>query len=147
MKKILFFVCLLLPYLCFSQSFDLKHYSDYSQNFNGWATAEYIDSLEKDDLKYSKAYLEFMTCEFEDKELKIVNKVTKQNTWLLQKAMDEWEYKEGEVYVAACASSADAEEGILFFIIVNAKKTFDWVAFYFSEADLGKLDNLFSEDQ
>jgi len=59
--------------------------------------------------------------------------------------MDEWEYKEGEVYVAACASSEDADEGILFFIIVNEKKDFDWVAFYFSEDDLEKLDDLFSE--
>ena len=146
MKKIIVLVFLFLPYLCFSQGFDLKHYYDYSQNFDGWACAEYIDTLDEDELKYSKVYLEYMVCEFEKKEFTILNKITKQNTWLLQKAMNEWEYKEGEIYIVACTSSANAEEGILFFLIINEQKTFDWIALYFSESDLEKFDNPFSED-
>ena len=119
-RKFLFvFIFFVLSISCFSQNSDLKYYSGIEKDYDGWALAEYVDKLEDDDIIFLNAYIEAFKALFTKINVEVLEKVSKKNLWLFQQALDEWDYKSGEIYAVFCSESYDEDEGILFLAIVN----------------------------
>lgn len=118
---------------CFAQNGDMKHYSDSSMNFDGWAGAEYIGNIDELDEEMSaEAFCEVMEDMFSG-YLEQVTKLSKNTTWLFLQAMEEWEYKPHELYLVFCADDEYSEEGILIWAVVNDENDFLWCAFMIDE--------------
>ena len=125
-----------------AQNADGKHYSDYSRGFNGWAVAMFIEDLGNDVWGEEDEFIEYVSLKLADK-LKPGSKLTKNNDWLMKKALNEWDYKPGEFYAVMCADSKYATEGILIFVVIKQKGDFAWVAFFVDENDLDDFDSFF----
>lgn len=125
---------------CFVQNEDMKHYSDPSMNFDGWAVAEYIGNIDELDESISvESFCELME-DMLSGYLEQVTKLSKNTTWLFRQAMEEWEYEPHEVYFVGCSDSKYSEEGILICVVLNEKKDFLWRAFIVDEnTDWDKL--------
>ncbi len=135
LKKYLFSFLLVLFFSagCFAQNEDMKHYSDPSMNFDGWAGAEYIGNIDELDESISvESFCEFME-DMLSGYLEQVTKLSKNTTWLFLQAMEEWEYKPREVYLVFCAGDEYSEEGILIWAVVNDENDFLWCAFMIDE--------------
>ena len=147
MKKkicILFVFIFIFSIQVFAQNTDLKYYSDYNNDFSGYAVAVYYGNI--NELETPASEQEFMDLIIEkcsDKMTRIL-KLTKKNNWLYKQALNEWDYEKGEVYAVICAESKYAQEGILFFVIVKGKNDFLWTA-YSINTDMD-FDELFSEE-
>ncbi len=136
---LIFFITLKL----FAQNEDLKFYSDYSKGFKGYATSIFIDDLkdDEDDIE-PQFYFDFFIEQIEEK-LPSSKKITKQNTWLINQAMNEWDYAKDEIYCFFCADSEYATKFLMVFLIVKGKENFTWKAFEVT-TDFD-FDDLFSD--
>ncbi len=118
---------------CFAQNEDMKHYSDSSMNFDGWAGAEYIGNIDELDEEMSaESFCEFME-DILSPHLEQVTKLSKNTTWLFLQAMEEWEYKPHELYFVFCTDDRYSVEGIMICAVVNEENDFLWCAFMVSE--------------
>lgn len=143
-RKFLFvFIFFVLSISCFSQNSDLKYYSDIEKDYDGWALAEYVDKLEDDYIIFLNAYIEAFKALFTKINVEVLEKVSKKNLWLFQQALDEWDYKSGEIYAVFCSESYDEDEGILFLAIVNEEDTPEWVAAYINIDQMEDLGSIF----
>ena len=144
MKKIIIlFVLLFASIHCFAQNTDLKHYYDVVQGFDGWAISMYLEELDKNDIAgYEQEFMDLMHKEISQK-LTPIKKLNKNNKWLFQKALNEWDYEKGEAYVIGCTDSKYANSGILIFAIIRGKNDFLWRAYEMTENDLNNIDDLF----
>ena len=141
-KKILVFTFLCLLSVSFSQQTNLKHYSDYTNDFEGYSVALYFDK----DIDYESFINNVETKIFETTEKQPIKKLSKNNMWLLKCALNEWELAENEVYVVCIASSLIAREYILIFTRINENENFDWWAVLLDKEDLLKIENYSSSE-
>ena len=150
MKKlfsIIFFLTISLGYHCFAQNFDLKYYSsiqdgDYTSNYKVYSYAEYIgiaSEINEDKIEEFKNNL--------PDSVRVVQKMTKNNLWLIKKAINEWDYKIDEYYIVACADSPYADTGIFLFVKILAKDKFDWWGFVITEETMDEISSLFEEKE
>ena len=127
-KTIITFVLLLFSTISysFSQDFNPKYYSDYSLGFDGASVAVFVGKIDEEETN----------TKVEDMKNKIlsistpINKLTKKNKWLLEKAMNEWEYEKDEYYVVMCADSLYAKDCIILFVKIIGKNSIDWEGYY-----------------
>ena len=125
---------------CFAQNTQLKRYSDFSMNFDGWAAAQYLGNLDEvEENMTDEAACEYITDKFSP-FLKQVTKLSKNTTWLFHQAMEEWDYEPHEVYFVICSNSLYSEEGLLICVVVNEKKDFLWRAFMVDEEAVENTD-------
>jgi len=105
----------------FSQNLDFKFYSsisdgDFKNDYRGYALALYIDEIELNTV--------------EDNLKKIgrdLNKLKKSNLWLCWKALNEWEYYDGETYLIICTANLYSENGIMIIATIKDNgESFDW---------------------
>ena len=142
MKKYIFaFILFATSAICFAQDTDMKHYSDYSQGFDGWAMSVYLDDLKKEDVIGNEdELLGYMDQEISAQTgLTAIPKLTKKNTWLFKQALNEWDYEPGEVYAIFCADSKYADDGILIFTITKRKDECLWRAYSININDIDKI--------
>lgn len=135
MKKYLFSFLLVLFFSagCFAQNSQMKHYSDASMNFDGWAAAEYIGNIDELDEEVSaESMCEFLVYMFSPR-LEQVKKLSKNTNWLFRQAMEEWEYEPCEFYIVFCADDEYSDEGIVIFTVMNDENDFLWCAFLIDE--------------
>ena len=61
---------------------------------------------------------------------------------MIEKTLEEWDYKIGELYIGVCTDSAYSKDGILFFAIIEGKSKFKWNAFLIDEDDLNEFEDI-----
>ena len=137
MKKIaILFVLLFVSIYCHAQNADLKYYFDSRQGFEGYSVAVYLDK------NIEQEYFDFFNNKIAER-LKPVTKLTKNNNWLFHKAMNEWDYENGEVYLVICTASRTTNEGILILALIKGKDDFIWHAYSVDSSNPQILDGLF----
>lgn len=148
MKKKLFsvyFIFSIVINVVFSQSFDLKYYSDYVKNYSGYAWSLYMGEL-FDSSDFDESELEdiLMNQWFHQTEnAREIKKLNKKNTWLLNNAMNEWDYQPGEYYFVVLFDSEDSETGLFIITHVTKKKNYEWSAVLVDEdSDVPLFENL-----
>lgn len=135
----LILISLFFDSILFAQNLDLKTYSDYTQDFSGAACAIYLgnsNDVDKDKLETGLSLLSDTLSE--------VKKLTKKNSWLLKKAMNEWDYQEGEVYFAVLLDNKFSDNGIIAYVQVNKNNQYTWRAWTISNDDASILEDVFS---
>lgn len=149
MKKIfLALIFALLPAVVFAQNSDLKRYFDYSQDFDGYAAAIFIGTVS--DSKQDISTAEEAIALFKEKigtNFSSVAKLTKNNKWLMEKALNEWDYEEGEIYVVVITSSLYADDGIVIFVAIDEKKNFKYCAYQLNVDELDSFGTIFNEEE
>ncbi len=137
---ILIFAFALLPLTLFAQNPDLKYYRDYSQDFEGYAGSVYFGKLDEIiyDVSSIDEYFEIIKENMGD-TLTPVSKLTKNNAWLLKKAMNEWDYEPEEIYLVFISQSYSGKNGILVLAVVDERKSYKWIAFNYDEDGLYEL--------
>lgn len=144
MKKFIFIIFIfIVTTVCFAQNADMKHYTDYTQGFDGWAMSVYLDDLKKEDvIGNENELLNYMNQEISSRTgLAPIPKLTKNNTWLFKKALNEWDYEPGEAYMVFCADSKYSNDGILIFTIIKRKDECLWRAYPININEIDKLFN------
>ena len=142
LKKYLFSFLFVLFFSagCFAQNEDMKHYSDASMNFDGWAAAEYIGNIDELEESVSDEDMcEFLVDAFSSR-LEQVTKLSKNTNWLFRQAMEEWDYEPHECYVVLCTDDEYSVEGIMICVVVNEEKDFLWRAFMVDEEAVENTD-------
>ena len=139
-------IVLFLPLSVFAQNSDLKYYSDYSQGFEGWACSFFIGNFKEiaEELTADEA-MELLTGKLV-RSLKSVSKLTKNNSWLMKMALNEWECEEGELYSVFCTDSYFSESGLLIFAVIDGKESYKWWAYLVDLNDSDFLNHIFDED-
>lgn len=135
------FITMLLGTKVFAQNFDLKSYSDYSQDFSGAAAAMFLGEMDSELQSEYDSKLDLLS-----EQLTEVKKLTKNNNWLLKKAMNEWEFQKGEIYLVFLAENRFSDNGIILFVQVDAKDHYIWRGWTISEDDIDSLPELFGEE-
>lgn len=105
-------ISILLGAAVSAQSVEMKRYRDYLKDYSGVATSMYLGVY--DDEQTISKFDERV--ELLNKNFKRINKFTKKYQWLLEKAIDEWAYENGERYMIMMAEDMDSESFILVFI-------------------------------
>ncbi len=126
-KLIIFFIILFSSVLySFSQDFNPKYYSDYSLGFDGVAVAVFIGidgeentSIKIEEIKNRISSLGIAT-----------TKLSKKNKWLLEQALNEWEYEKDEYYIVMCADNMYSSDCIILFVKIMGKNSIDWEGYY-----------------
>ncbi len=144
MKKKIIFACFifLTVYYSFAQNIEFKYYSDYSKGFSGYAASAYQCKLKDANISGDDFFDKIS--EVLDEEIPPVQKLTKKNNWLFQKSLNEWDYEAGEVYLVFCMESEYSTEALVFFVVIEEKKELRWKAYKVKEADVYKIEELFS---
>ena len=129
MKKLfvligVFFLCGAVH--CIAQNADLKYYSaiqdgDLTHRYEGYASAEFICDESETDADLMDEVEKLIP-----KDIRRVTKLTKNTVWLCKKALNEWEYKQGEYYMVLCTDSPYDDKGIFLLIKVIGKDDFEW---------------------
>ena len=126
--------------VCFAQNSQMKHYSNLSRNFDGWAAAEYIGNInELEESISDEDMCEFLVYMFSPR-LEQVAKLSKNTNWLFHQAMEEWEYEPHEFYIVLCTNDEYSEEGIMICAVVNEENDFLWCAFLIDEDAVENTD-------
>lgn len=142
-KKIIFACFIFLTVFCsFAQNIEFKYYSDYSKGFSGYAASAYQCNLKDANINEEDFFDKIS--EVLDEEIPPVQKLTKKNNWLFQKSLNEWDYEVGEVYLVFCMESEYSNEALVFFVVIEEKKELRWKAYKVKEADVYKIEELFS---
>jgi len=133
MKIKIFFIIIIFSINGFAsaQNFDLKYYSDYTNGFRGVAMAVYIDNIGVNNLELETSELNnLMTEFFEDffpSTGRTIDKLSRNNYWLCQQALNEWDIEEGEVYMIICADNMFSEDILIIIAIIeNSVGSFKW---------------------
>lgn len=144
MKKTLvsfLFLSIICLYNAFSQDGNLKPYFDYENGFTGAGLAIFLGE-EKPGIQ--EKLQEFLS-KYIPNDAQQVSKVTKKNMWLLKQALNEWELKKDEYYLAVVAENVWASNGLLFIVKIKEKDDFEWKGYYLSEKVVEKLNNSLDE--
>ena len=147
-KKIISIICFLFIIClnCFAQNTDPKYYTDYTNDFSGYAVALYLGNLkELNDISPDDFF--YKVSEKLDNDFNPIKKVTKKNNWLFKQALKEWEYEKNEVYVVCCADSKYSDDALVFFVVINGKDDFKWVAYNFNESDFDRIAEIMNEEE
>ena len=127
MRKIFFcfFVFSISGYV-YAQDFNLRHYSDHRNGFRGVASAIFINNFGEIDL----SELDERMLKFWD-EIGIpgrsVDRITRNNYWLARQALNEWDIKDGDLFLIICAESRVSEEALLMIALIeNRGENFRW---------------------
>ena len=141
----LFFIC--FGSTLFGQNGDLKYYVDYNNDFKGYAFAGLLkgaeDSTTDLDLDFlnlkeedlHKAIFDGVDIFFSSMDLAPLKRVTKNNVWLLNKAVDEWDYYPGDMFFGICADSRTAKEGIFGLVMIGEEGKKSWRYYYCQNSD------------
>lgn len=143
MKKRVLLFCLMAMIFgstLFCQNFELKLYSDYYQDFSGASAAMFLGEITPEIQSELDKKMDLIS-----EHLKEVKKLTKNNNWLLKKAMNEWEYQQGEFYIAFLAESRYSKNGIIVFVQIDNTNNYVWRAWTISEKDIDVLSKVFED--
>ena len=66
-------------------------------------------------------------------ELIPVPKLTKNNKWLMEQALNEWELSPGEVYLVTCAKTRYATSGLVILVGITSPEEYEWRAYLVEE--------------
>ena len=132
MKKIMFItIFITINMLVFAQNINFKYYSsiqdgDYESGFSGYAVAIYITEQEMPEIEQKISTIG-----------RKVNKITRNNSWLCWKALNEWELLNNENYLIICSDSLIAEEGLLIIATIQENgDSFSWRGAVVNNEDL-----------
>jgi hypothetical protein len=127
MKKVFIVLFCLVTFLqeksLFAQDLTPKYYSsvldgDYNSGYSGVAAAIYIESSEVQEIRKNASSMP---------GARSIDKLTKNNSWLVWKALGEWDYLPGEIYMIVCADSAWANSAVILIATISSNgKSFDW---------------------
>lgn len=130
MKKIfsIFLLFGIIIFGCFAQNSDFKYYSsvldgDFENNFRGYAVAVFLGSADDSSVEDFQKFWDIFP---EDIKCKKILKLTKNNMWLCNKALSEWEYEVGEIYVISFADSLSTKEVPLILAKITGEGEFTW---------------------
>ena len=65
----------------------------------------------------------------------------------MEKALNEWDYEEGEIYVVVITSSLYADDGIVIFVAIDEKKNFKYCAYQLNVDELDSFGTIFNEEE
>lgn len=65
--------------------------------------------------------------------------------WLLKRALNEWEYKQGEYYLVILAENKSSKDHTTVIVKIKSNDDLEWSAFFMSETSFRKL--ITKEDQ
>lgn len=125
-------ICLTIGNI-FAQNFDLKHYSTIMDGdyYSGYAIAILLSDEELPKGKLNELETDILS------KGKIINKLTKTNFWLCQKALDEWDVKDNEIYMIICANSLYADDCVVVIATIkDGGKSFNWMGSVLSSKDM-----------
>ena len=132
MMKVRCVLYVLLAVCLFSSALfaDAKKYVDYELGYSGEASITYID-IEEDRQAFFEDATKLMENFFEEEGLKyrFTNKFTKEEDWLVWKALNEYDYKDNEVYLIMGTSSSNQLFEI-FIRVYEDGKSVDFVSAY-----------------
>ena len=126
----------------FAQNADLKYYFDYVNGllFEGYAIAKYMSNiLDEENVSGTldhriEVFFESFNNGLTDSELNEdytstpVSKLTKNNKWLLDKALNEWERERGEAYMVACADRPDSTSALQIVVGITSPEDYEYRA-------------------
>ena len=127
-KILIVFIIFSINGLVSAQSSNLKRYSDYRNGFRGVAAAEYIGTIKEINSESSEINVRMLeVLEKFPPTGRTFDKISRNNYWLCQQALNEWDIKEDEVYVIMCADSMYAENAIIVIALIgNNGESFSW---------------------
>lgn len=130
---------------CFAQNTDFKYYSsiqdgDYNNNFKGVALAIFLGSSSN----INDETIEKFKNKFPD-NIQNISKLTKNNFWLCRKALNEWDYENGEHYLVMCADNEYSTELIVLLVTITGKDEFKWWGKVITEKDFALFENMSDE--
>lgn len=134
----LLLVGVFMPLFVFPQTVNLKTYYDYDKNYRGASTAMYMGkNIEELQKKFAdRAKNKDASSYFEKKR---ITKLSKQNYWLIGKALDEWETEAGEVYFVICADSEYSDDFIVLLVVIEEDgESFEWAGVWASTDEILK---------
>jgi hypothetical protein len=107
----------------YAQNSNLKYYSSFSEGFRGYAVAMHIteDQIEIIDEILTKG--------------RAVERLTRNNLWLVRQALNEWDIEEGDLFIVFCANNLWDNDGIMVIVNIENDGTFTWIARLISEGD------------
>jgi hypothetical protein len=124
-----------------AQNFDLKYYSDYTNGFRGVAVAVYLDNIGADNLGLERSELNDIIAEFFEEIFpstgRTIDKLSRNNYWLCQQALNEWNTEAGEIYMIICADNMYSDDCIVIIAMIeNGRGAFSWWGKTVSTKDL-----------
>jgi hypothetical protein len=123
---VLSFLILSINGILYSQDLNPKYYSDYDEGFSGYSIAKYLGEIDDSQIKELINSLNGTP----------VNKLTRNNFWLCWKALEEWDYEDGETYFVICLNSLTSDNGIIIIAtITDGGESFEWYAQYITGSD------------
>jgi len=131
-KYLIFPIIFLFVYGALSaQTFDFRHYSDVRNGFRGVATAIFIDNISDVDLEDENFDLDERMWEFFDEMFESrgrnVDRITRNNHWLAQQALNEWNLEERDIFLVLCAENMRAETILVMLVLIDANgEDFAW---------------------
>jgi hypothetical protein len=114
-----------------AQNLNLKYYSsssdgDYENDYTGVAVALFLNDSE---LKNIEASIR--------SKGRDLDKLTRNNTWLCWKALNEWEFVDGEKYAIICAANMYSQDCVMIIATIKENgKSFGWWGKSLSKDDI-----------
>jgi hypothetical protein len=97
----------------------MKYYIDWDKGYNGYAVAVYLEPSQRD----------IIISNFWATQGRTVDKLSNNISWLCWKALEEWDYKNGEIYMIQCSEIGNGNAGIVVIAtITNSGKSFNFYA-------------------
>ncbi|QQO07654.1 hypothetical protein [Breznakiella homolactica] len=114
-----------------AQNSEIKQYSDPINGYSGVAAAEYIDNYSDELSEYTDKEFDDLMQEYFEEMLgsdgKAIDKISKNNYWLCQQALNEWDLEDGELYLVVCADNMYSTDPFVFLIIIeDSGESFKW---------------------
>lgn len=123
---------------------DLKSYRNYNYDFDGYGAAKFLGSVDLNNYKNSSLFnigINELSNLIEEKffienfslNLSPLEKITKNDKWVLNKALEEWDYSDGDCFVAICSNRSyfqEGQEGIIGFVFIENKNSKIWRYYY-----------------
>lgn len=123
----------------YGQMRDLKSYRNYNYDFDGYGAAKFcgsFDSNRKSSTPFALS-LDELALLAEEKffiedfslELTQLERVTRSDKWVLNKALEEWDYSDGDCFVAICSNRSyfqEGQEGVIGIVFIENKGNKIW---------------------
>lgn len=129
----------------FAQNADLKYYTDYEEGLSGYACAYYVVNVhsEAPDLPLgAETIIDNVFSSFTDgsvEGLTVTDKLTRNNTWLIETALGEWDGEVGDFYFVVCADSLMAKNYVVSFSLCKGSGDFATITFLATQDGLARL--------
>ena len=139
-NSIIFFFLICIAVASYGQNGDLKRYKDYIYDFEGYGAAKFLGSVDLNNYKNSSLFnigINELSNLIEEKffienfslNLSPLEKITKNDKWVLNKALEEWDYSDGDCFVAICSNRSyfqEGQEGVIGIVFIENKGNKIW---------------------